>query len=65
MKYIYIITNGRSPHIFGVFTDLSELQLWMVQSKNFSRDLEVWRFVDGNPDVKVDRIQWNSGEVIE
>jgi len=62
--YIYVVTGAASPNIIGTFTSLGELQTWVVNSHYFAHQLAFWRFVDGNPDVKVDKIQWNSGEVI-
>lgn len=64
MNYIYIITNGRSAHIFGTFTDLKKLQTWMVNTTHKADTMSVWRFVDGDPDVKVVRIKWNTGRPI-
>ena len=65
MKYIYVVTAISSPRIFGTFTSLGTLQTWMVNSKYTPKNLYVWRFVDGSPDVKADKIQWSSGKVIE
>ena len=65
MKYIYVVCRARSPRVLGVFTELGRVQMWIVNSIHSAIDLEVWRFVDGDPGAKVDKIQWNSGKVIE
>ena len=65
MRYIFVITAVGTPRIFGTWSRLGELQRWVVNSQYRPDDLEVWRFIDGEPDGKVDKIQWNSGEVID
>jgi len=65
VNYVYLVCAAKSPRIMGVFTGLSTLQTWVVNSGFRADSLDVWRFIANEPDVKADKIQWSSGKVIE